>query len=106
MGGALLVLAIAAGSGLAAILTAFPLPVLAALLAAAGVLHIGLARDLEGAPQVLIALIVAALGFWLNLAVGLGVGLAVWWGPRLVHRGRSRLAEWRDPNLRPSRSSG
>ena len=49
MGAALLVLAVGAGSGLAAVLSAFPLPILAALLAAAGVLHIGLARDLRGA---------------------------------------------------------
>ena len=106
IGGALLVLAVAAGSGLAAVLTAFPLPILAALLSAAGLLHIGLARDLEGARDVLLALLVAALGFWLNLAVGLAAGLAVWWTPRLVHRVRSRLAPWRQQNLRPSRSSG
>jgi len=106
IGGALLVLAVAAGSGLAAVLTAFPLPILAALLSAAGLLHIGLARDLEGAREVLLALLVAALGFWLNLAVGLGAGLLVWWTPRLVRHGRSRLAPWRQQNLRPSRSSG
>ena len=76
MGGALLVLAVAAGSGLAAVLAAFPLPILAALLSAAGLLHIGLARDLAGAREVLLALLVAGLGFWLNLAVGLGAGLA------------------------------
>jgi hypothetical protein len=102
MGGALVVLAVTAGSGLAAVLTAFPLPILAALLAAAGLLHIGLARDLEGAREILLALLVAALGFSLNLAVGLGVGLVVWWGGRV----RSRLSTWRDPRLAPSRSSG
>ncbi len=106
IGGALCVLAVAAGSGLAAVLTAFPLPILAALLSAAGVLHIGLARDLDGARELLLALLVAALGFWLNLAVGLGAGLVVWWTPRLVRCMRSRLAPWREPNLRPSRSSG
>lgn len=102
MGSALIVVALAAGSGLAAVLTAFPLPILAALLAAAGVLHIGLARDLEGARAWAIALLVAGLGFAFNLAVGLAVGLAVTWLPRI----RSTLAGWRDPNLRPSRSSG
>ena len=106
MGIALLLLAVAAGSGLAAVLTAFPLPILAALLAAAGVLHLGLARDLEGGRAWLVALLVAALGFWLNLAVGLAVGLALWWGPRFVQRAVARLAGWRDPSLRPSRSSG
>jgi hypothetical protein len=102
LGSALLVLALVAGSGLSAVLTAFPLPVLAALLAAAGVLHIGLARDLEGAREVALALFVAVLGFWLNLAVGLAAGLLVWWGGRAG----SRLRSWREPRLAPSRSSG
>jgi hypothetical protein len=102
----LLVLALAAGSGLAAVLTAFPLPILAALLAAAGVLHVGLARDLEGARQIALALTVAVLGFWLNLAIGLGVGLALWWMPRMLDRVRIRLGAWRNQELRPSRSSG
>ena len=102
IGGALLVLALAGGSGLAAVLTAFPLPILAALLGAAGLLHIGLARDLEGAGEIALALLVAVLGFWVNLAVGLGAGLLVWWGGRL----RSRLRSWRDPRLATSRSSG
>ena len=106
MGGALIALAVAAGSGLAAVLTAFPLPILAALLAAAGLLHIGLARDLEGAREVALALLVAALGFWLNLAIGLGAGLLVWWTPRAIERTRRRLAPWRERDLRPSRSSG
>jgi SulP family sulfate permease len=103
IGGVLLVLAVAAGSGLAAVLAAFPLPILAALLSAAGLLHIGLARDLQGAHEIALALVVAVLGFWLNLAVGLGVGLAVWWLPRLGRAG-STLAPWRDPGL-ASRSS-
>jgi hypothetical protein len=102
IGGALLVLAVALGSGLAAVLTAFPLPILAALLAAAGVLHIGLARDLEGAREIALALLVAMLGFSLNLAVGLAAGLVVWWAPRA----RNRLASWRERQLQPSRSSG
>jgi hypothetical protein len=102
LGSALLVVAVAAGSGLAAVLTAFPLPILAALLAAAGVLHIGLARDLADAREIALALLVAVLGFWLNLAVGLAAGLVVWWGARAG----SRLRSWRDPRLAASRSSG
>ena len=102
IGGVLLVLAIAAGSGLAAVLAAFPLPLLASLLAAAGLLHIGLARDLETARDIALALVVAVLGFWINLAVGLGAGLALWWLPRL----RNRLGPWRTQELRTSRSSG
>ena len=106
MGAALIVLALAAGTGLAAVLTAFPLPILAALLAAAGVLHIGLARDLEGARAWAVALLVAALGFALNLAIGLGVGLALWWGRIALRRMITRLTGWRNASLRPSRSSG
>jgi len=106
MGGALLAIAVLAGSGLAAVLTAFPLPILAAMLAAAGVLHIGLARDLEGVRAWTLALVVAALGFSVNLALGLGAGLIAWWAPEGVQRARSRLAEWRNQNPRPSHSSG
>ena len=102
IGGALLVVAIAGGSGLAGVLTAFPLPILAALLSAAGILHIGLARDLKGVREISLALLVAALGFWVNLAVGLAVGLAVWW----LDRAGTRLGPWRERDLRPSRSSG
>lgn len=89
LGSVLIVLALVAGSGLAVLLTAFPLPILAALLGAAGVLHIGLARDLRGARAWAIALLVAALGFAVNLALGLAVGLAAWWGPRALGRTRA-----------------
>jgi hypothetical protein len=79
MGITLLVLAVGFGSGLASVLAAFPLPILAGLLASAGVLHIGLLRDLRGAPEWALALGVGVLGFATNLAVALGVGLAAWW---------------------------
>jgi hypothetical protein len=102
IGGALLVLAVTAGSGLAGVLAAFPLPILASLLSAAGLLHIGLARDLRGVREISLALLVAALGFWVNLAVGLGAGLAIWW----LDRAGTRLSAWRERDLRLSRSSG
>ncbi len=86
IGSALVLIAVTAGSGLAAVLTAFPLPILAAMLSAAGVLHVGLARDLEGAREILLALVVAVLGFWFNLAIGLAVGLVLWWVPRIGTR--------------------
>ena len=104
MGSALLVLAVLAGSGLSGLLAAFPLPILAALLAAAGVLHLGLARDLAGAWPWTVALVIAALGFWVNLALGLGVGLALWWVPRLIGPGRVR--GWPDPRIPEGSSSG
>jgi sulfate permease, SulP family len=82
MGVLLLVLAVGAGSGLGALLAAFPLPILAGLLAAAGLLHIGLLRDLRGAWSWALALLVGVTGFEVNLAVALGLGLAAWWLPR------------------------
>ena len=90
MGTALLVAALVLGAGLAALLTAFPLPILAGLLAAAGLLHIGLLRDLEGWQQWAIALLIGAIGFGLNLAIALAVGLVAWWLPVAVRRLRER----------------
>jgi SulP family sulfate permease len=91
MGVALLALALGAGAGLAVLLPAFPLPILAGLLAAAGVLHIGLLRDLDGARNWLLALLVGAIGFQFNLLWALAAGLALWWIPYGV--GRLRTAE-------------
>jgi sulfate permease, SulP family len=79
MGAALVTVALTAGAGLAAVLPAFPLPLLAGLLAAAGLLHVGLLRDLRGAPNWALALLVGAVGFSVNLTVALGIGLALWW---------------------------
>jgi SulP family sulfate permease len=84
MGIALLTLALGFGAGLAALLTAFPLPILAALLATAGFLHIGLLRDLRGAPAWALAIAVGVVGFEVHLALALAGGLAVYWGVRLA----------------------
>lgn len=92
MGGTLLSLAVVAGSGLAGLLAAFPLPILAGLLAAAGLLHIGLLRDLRGLPAWAIALGVGVLGFEVNLALAVGIGLAVWWLGRGLLATRTALA--------------
>lgn len=81
MGAALLAVALGAGAGLAAVLPAFPLPILAGLLGVAGILHIGLLRDLRGARAWAIALLVGGLGFEVNLLVALVVGLCLWWLP-------------------------
>jgi sulfate permease, SulP family len=84
MGVVLLALAVGAGAGLATVLPAFPLPILAALLATAGLLHIGLLRDLRGAPAWALALLVGIVGFEFNLAIAVGLGLAAWWLTRGV----------------------
>jgi SulP family sulfate permease len=89
LGSALIVLALVAGSGLAVLLTAFPLPILAGLLATAGLLHIGLLRDLTGFREWVVAALVGAVGFGVNLALGLALGLLLWWTPVLIDRIRS-----------------
>jgi SulP family sulfate permease len=92
MGATLAVLAIAVGSGLAPVLAAFPLPILAALLATAGLLHIGLLRDLADARAWTVALVVGGVGFVFDLALALAVGLALWWVPVSVRRLAARAA--------------
>lgn len=79
LGAALLTLAIVVGSGLAALLGAFPLPILAGLLASAGILHIALLRDLRTAADWALALLVGVLGFVSNLALAVALGLALYW---------------------------
>ena len=76
-----------------AVLPAFPLPVLAALLAAAGILHIGLLRDLDTAWGWALALSVGAVGFAVNLVWALALGLALWWTGRALRWALRREAE-------------
>lgn len=89
IGTLLLALAVFLGAGLAVLLAAFPLTILAGLLAAAGVLHLMLLRDLRGLPSWALALLVGGLGIAVNLALALAVGLVLWWVPALVARRRS-----------------
>lgn len=89
IGGALVALALGAGAGLAALLPAFPLPILAGLLATAGLLHIGLLRDLRGGRSWALALLVGGVGFGVNLAWALALGLLLWWIPWGVRRLRA-----------------
>ena len=86
MGVLLLTLALALGSGLAGLLTAFPLPILSGVLATAGVLHILLLRDLGRTRDWAVALLVGIVGFEVNLTVGLALGLAIWWLPVGISR--------------------
>ncbi|MGH3072971.1 MAG: hypothetical protein ACRDNB_11995, partial [Gaiellaceae bacterium] len=90
IGSTLIATALGVGAGLGALLAAFPLPILAGMLAGAGLLHIGLLRDLERGPALALAIGVGVLGFATNIAVGLGAGLAVWWAPRGVAALRAR----------------
>lgn len=79
IGSTLVVLAVVFGAGLAALLTAFPLPILAGLLAVSGLLHIALLRDLAQPAHWAIAVGIGATGFLTNLAIALAAGLVVWW---------------------------
>jgi sulfate permease, SulP family len=94
MGATLVLLAVGLGAGLADFLVAFPLPILAALLASAGVLHIGLLRDLEGARAWALALLVGTVGFFVHLALGVVLGLVLVWGAHAVRRARSWRAAY------------
>lgn len=77
IGGSLVLLALAVGRGLAGVLAAFPLPVLAALLVVAGVAHLRLLRDVRGWGAWSVVILVGVLGLVVNLAIGMLVGLAV-----------------------------
>lgn len=81
MGVLLLTLGLTLGAGLAGLLAAFPLPILAGVLATAGVLHLLLLRDLARVRDWLVALLVGIVGFEVDLTVGLALGLALWWLP-------------------------
>lgn len=77
IGGALVVLSLGVGGGLASALTAFPIPVLAALLAVAGVAHIRLLADLDGPFAWSLALAVGIVGFAVHLGLAVLAGLLV-----------------------------
>lgn len=92
IGAGLVALALGLGAGLTVLLAAFPLPILAGMLAAAGLLHIGLLRDLSGRWAWAVALLVGVTGFLVNLAIALAAGLVLWWIPLVVGRLRRRTA--------------
>jgi MFS superfamily sulfate permease-like transporter len=90
LGVVLLVLAVAIGTSLAAVLAAFPLPILAGLLAVAGLLHIVLLKDLERPLHWMLAIAVGVTGFVTNLAIALVAALVIWWLATLVSARRSK----------------
>ena len=95
IGGALVAVALTLGAGLAALLVAFPLPILAGLLAVAGLLHIALLRDLVGGREWRAAVVVGIAGFATNLLVALAIGLALWWGQEGIRALRRRATATR-----------
>lgn len=82
LGTALIVLGVAAGASLASALAGFPLPILAGLLAVAGLLHIALLKDLRGPAHWALAIGVGMVGVYINLAVALAAALVVWWAAK------------------------
>jgi hypothetical protein len=79
LGITLLVLACAFGASLSAVLAGFPLPILAGLLAIAGILHIALLKDLRRPTHWALAIAVGITGFLTNLAIALVGALLIWW---------------------------
>jgi sulfate permease, SulP family len=90
LGSILLVIALTIGATLTAALAGFPVPILAGLLAVAGVLHIMLLKDLRGPWHWALALAVGITGFLSNLTVALVGALVIWWVARWVQRWRAR----------------
>ena len=84
LGSVLLVLGVGVGASLTAMLSGFPLPILAGLLAVAGLLHIALLKDLSEPFHWALAITVGVIGFFSNLAIALVVALLVWWGVKAV----------------------
>lgn len=79
LGGVLLVVAVSLGATAGLVLTAFPLSVLAALLAVAAWAHIQLLRDLRTTTDWGLALATGAIGVLWNLAWALAIALLAAW---------------------------
>jgi hypothetical protein len=79
IGVALLVVALLLGNSLTTALAAFPLPILAGLLAVAGLLHIALLKDLRQPSHWIFAIAVGVTGFISNLVIALIGALVIWW---------------------------
>jgi len=84
VGGALLILGLGAGASLTAALSGFPVPILAGLLAVAGLLHIALLKDLSDPFHWALAIAIGIVGFLSNLAIALTAALILWWGIKAV----------------------
>jgi SulP family sulfate permease len=84
MGVALLVVALLLGNSLTTALAAFPLPILAGLLAVAGLLHIALLKDLRLPSHWIFAIAVGVTGFVSNLVIALTGALVIWWMAKAI----------------------
>ena len=90
LGAVLLVLALVLGASLTMLLTSFPLPILAGLLAIAGLLHMALLKDLREPAHWALAIAVGVTGFLANLAIALTAALLVWWAVKAVMARRTQ----------------
>lgn len=90
LGGALVTVGMVLGASLTAILAGFPVPILAGLLAAAGMLHIALLKDLHHPAHWALALAVGLTGLLSNLAIALAGALLIWWVARAARARRGR----------------
>src|SRR5262249_43945833 len=84
MGIALLVVGLLLGNSLTTALAAFPLPILAGLLAVAGLLHIALLKDLRQPFHWMFAIAVGVTGFISNLVIALIGALVIWWMAKAI----------------------
>lgn len=84
LGSILLALAVIFGASLPALLAGFPLPILAGLLAIAGVLHIALLKDLRHPAHWALAIAIGITGAVSNIAIALVAGLLIWWAAEAV----------------------
>jgi SulP family sulfate permease len=89
LGVALLLLAILFGASLPGVLAGFPLPILAGLLAIAGLLHIALLKDLRHPAHWALAMAVGITGFVSNLTIALVGALVIWWAAEAILARRS-----------------
>jgi MFS superfamily sulfate permease-like transporter len=92
LGSALLILAVTCGASLPALLAGFPLPILAGLLAIAGLLHVSLLKDLRHPAHWAMAIAVGVSGLLSNLTIALVGALLVWWAAQALIALQSRGA--------------
>lgn len=86
IGTAMVLLGLLLGAALPTALSSFPIPVLAGLLAVAGLLHVTLLQDLRHPLHWALAISVGIAGVIFNLAVALLGALVIWWAAKALTR--------------------